>query len=462
MKKQKPKITKPTSSITKSELDFNTNIFKQYYDETNQKQKPKTASIINNNNKRRNININSKVKETKTSQQQEPKQQPIINNNINVSKSNNCETITQQQANAVEIHPTFQLIQQQQQIEIECKASQNMKQSQPNKPTDYDDKIKKQEEYKQMLDKQIEEQKMYKSQKYFVKHPPISTPQPNLTNYNQFPINNNVSNSIERYQNIMEEFYDTKLKILNEQKQKHEQMLIQRYEHEMNAMLDNKLNQLMSQSDNEINDNNENNAYLHHFENFVKQSSLLNSEVDNKEEIEEQEENIMNFANQESVSTKNESKQTDKISTSIKKSKKDVKEKKIFNKPQNKILKQNSMNINQKKSETKFTPCVNKSEKNTESIIPNNTKYKIKRQTSKPKVSNKIAEKRPPSAKPTKSYKYSLNNNSNNNNNSYVQKLSSQPKIQEDNPKQMQAEEAINKLENIQSYISSLINNYNK
>ena len=103
---------------------------------------------------------------------------------------------------------------------------------------------------------------------------------------------------------------------------------------------------------------------------------------------------------------------------------------------------------------------MNKSEKNTESIIPNNTKYKIKRQTSKPKIPNKIAEKRPPSAKSTKSHKHSLNNNSNNN--SYAQKLSSQPKIQEDNPKQMQAEEAINKLENIQSYISSLINNYNK
>ena len=265
--------------------------------------------------------------------------------------------MTQQQANAIEIHPTFQLIQQQQQIEIECKASQNMKQSQPNKPTDYDDKIKKQEEYKQMLDKQIEEQKMYKSQKYFVKHPPISTPQPNLTNYNQFPINNNVSNSIERYQNIMEEFYDTKLKILNEQKQKHEQMLIQRYEHEMNAMLDNKLNQLMNQSENEINDNNDNNAYLHHFENFVKQSSLLNSEADNKEEIEEQEENIMNFANQESVQTKNEIKKTNKISSSIKESKKDVKDKKILNKPQNNIgnlPNQNKSDINSLENISKY------------------------------------------------------------------------------------------------------------
>ena len=488
--------------INKEEIDFNTNIYKQYCDKndtttqkevTTNKAKPlimKKKKVVNNN-KSKNVNIKPEI-EKKEVLQQEPKEDinALIEeyNSTLESKNNNIKETTEQPKQVINTHDTIESIDRKENIHPEQEQHNDIVQSQnivepvqqnqneidtvietnntnnqmrnnslpttavSNSNFNFVDnealaeKIrikKKQEEYKKMLDEQNEQNRIYKAHKVkedkkLIDLPPII---PSKSTYIQS--NNIVSNTVSSFP----------LQTQKSQNGHH-------YQDILNHFCDDKLNII-----NEMKNANQNKT-------LQKYQEMLNQFVDSKihqvnEEMkqrqimqevpsiqqpphEEMEENIFNIDKPMKIEEPKEEEQNEIIQQNIITSTKNVKREK--SNPKKKIQKE-QIKIEKRKIKTSMEPKrtwkqhaqqlkeekENKQDNRARSSNVNAINSKIKIKVHKSEIDH--------------TQKHIKENNRNSD---IIPKDSLEIEPQKENTQ----EEVIDKLENIQKYVMDLLSNY--
>lgn len=104
------------------------------------------------------------------------------------------------------------------------------------------EKRQKQEEFRKTLDEQIKQKRLSQD---MLQKPLVGSSLENKSNpfFNSSASNNN----IQRYQDILDQFCDIKLKVLNDQNTMANNLMIQKYQNMFNSMIDDKMNKLLQE-----------------------------------------------------------------------------------------------------------------------------------------------------------------------------------------------------------------------
>ena len=475
--------------VTKADIDFNTNIFKQFCEQKEDKiiTPLKSVELPNNINPTTEFpqiekkpsfkkevdniqNIQNLINEYNSSIESKQKQNDennSLNNNINIQNNTITQTNEVNNNNKENIERNF-IKDTEEPQKISTTSNMYVRQLSYQEKQELNEKVKlrkKQEEYRKMLDEQNELNRRYREKAKQEKEPlwkesvsptksaPFNPPMHYMNGSipnNSEQIQQSVDvNNMQKYQEILNEFCDIKTKVINEVNSLKQQQMIQKYQNILNSFIDSKINhvneemkqRLMSEEAHKIEDNinynnlNDNNQEIERDKNVEEVTPIHTTEEVKREPIIIKQKNtnskIKEYINRDKEKIKEKKKVKPQTANAVQKIVIKPEKRKIKTSNEKKRVKKISKedNIKEGKDNPSNWDFINSNIKKN----INKSEIEVKPISQQPKTSIALKDSLDVILKTRADEVTSTNNNQ---------------------------EEVINKLENIQKYVMNLLSNY--